>query len=88
MAIDFEKHRRDLESNAGRVKCAHCDNWIEMRATRCPKCGVHFRGDAFQFAARSDDLETARANRRRRLGIAAAIVALLFTLGVALFFMQ
>lgn len=37
------------------VPCAHCDAMIIASATRCPECGVHFRGQAQDFNPREDD---------------------------------
>lgn len=87
MTVDFEKHRRERENDPNRVKCAHCGALIEARSTRCRKCGVHFRGEAFQFEHESDELAAARVSRLRRLRIAAIVIGLLFLVGVVLYFM-
>ena len=47
--LNFEEHRRRAEADPHRVRCARCGKPIPMNATRCPECGVHFRGEAFQF---------------------------------------
>jgi uncharacterized membrane protein YvbJ len=86
VTADFEKHKRALEADSENVKCAHCGSWIPSRSKRCPKCGVHFRGEAFQFSHESDELEKERRKRIRRIRNAAIVVGLLFLAGVALFF--
>lgn len=86
MTVDFESHRRDIENDPNRVRCAHCGGWVEARAKRCRKCGVNFRGEAFQFAHESDDLAVAKARFRRRAQIVAIAIGVLFLIGVGLFF--
>lgn len=34
------------------VACAHCGEEIWSYAQRCPQCGTHFRGEAWQFEHR------------------------------------
>jgi uncharacterized membrane protein YvbJ len=86
VSIDFEKHKREIESDPNRVRCAHCGTWVQTRAGRCPKCGVRFLGEAFQFAHRSDELEAERAFRARRVRAIAIVIAILFAIGVIAFF--
>ncbi len=31
------------------VRCIKCGAQISAYATRCPECGVHFRGEAYDF---------------------------------------
>jgi uncharacterized membrane protein YvbJ len=88
VAIDFEKHKKEISSDPNRVRCAHCGSWVATRAGRCASCGVHFKGEAFQFAHRSDELEGERSRRSRRMRIGASIIAVLFLLGVITFFAQ
>ena len=88
MNVDFEKHKQSIESDPNRVRCAHCGAWIATRADRCPKCGVYFKGEAFQFVHRSDELEAERRARARRLRIVGAVIALLFLLGILAFSLQ
>ena len=52
--LNFEEHRRRRDENASLVRCAHCKEWILATATRCPECGVHFQGEAQDFADDSD----------------------------------
>lgn len=52
--LSFEEHRRRREENASTVRCARCGRWIVATATRCPECGVHFQGEAQDFAHPSD----------------------------------
>jgi hypothetical protein len=48
--LNFEEHRRRRDENASTVRCARCREWIVATATKCPECGVHFRGEAQDFA--------------------------------------
>jgi uncharacterized membrane protein YvbJ len=70
----FGEHRRRREDDPTRVRCARCGKLIPMAATRCPECGVHFQGQAFQFSHASEHEGTSR--RKSRLSILAAIVFL------------
>ena len=45
---------QDNSGDASQVKCAHCGKYIGMRRTRCPHCGIHFHGEAFQFKHKSE----------------------------------
>ena len=40
----------DAPLEAETVVCARCGKYIWAYAIRCPKCGVHFNGEAWQFA--------------------------------------
>ena len=51
--LNFEEFRRRREENASTVRCAKCGEWIVATATRCPACGVHFQGEAQEFASES-----------------------------------
>jgi len=86
MSVDFTKHKQLIENDPNRVRCAHCGAWVASRSSRCPKCGVHFKGEAFQFVHPSDELEAERAARARRMRIVAVIIGLLFAAGVIAFF--
>jgi uncharacterized membrane protein YvbJ len=70
----LDEHRRRREDDPTRVRCARCGKLIPMTATRCPECGVHFQGQAFQFNHASDHEGGSR--RRSRLSILMAIVLL------------
>ena len=48
--LNFEEHRRRREENPSTVRCARCKEWIVATATKCPECGVHFQGEAQDFA--------------------------------------
>jgi hypothetical protein len=48
--LNFEEHRRRREEDASPVRCARCKKWIVATSTRCPACGVHFQGEAQDFA--------------------------------------
>ncbi len=43
-SLDDYRQENDL------VRCAKCGALISAYATRCPECGVHFRGEACDFA--------------------------------------
>jgi uncharacterized membrane protein YvbJ len=86
VTIDFEKHKRRLDEDPNRVRCAHCGAWILARETRCPSCGVNFRGEAFQFEHELDDLAAARRVRRGRVRMVAIVVGALFLIGVIAYF--
>ncbi len=86
MTADFEKHKKAIDADPNRVRCAHCGAWIPVRAERCPRCGVFFKGEAFQFSHRSDELEAVRRSRAKRIRIIAIAIGILFLLGVVLFF--
>jgi hypothetical protein len=58
--LNFEEHRRRREENASTVRCVRCRKWIVATATKCPECGVHFQGEAQDFAPDED----ASAGRR------------------------
>jgi len=88
MSIDFEKHKKLIEEDPNRVKCAHCGSWVPAHAEQCRKCGVHFKGEAFQFAHSSDELESERMSRARRIRVIAIAIGLLFAIGVILFFVR
>jgi len=89
LTIDFEEHkRRRSEEDPDKVRCAHCGAWIFARSTRCPQCGVYFRGEAFQFAHGSDELAADRATRRRRAIVMAIGIIIALIISAGLFFSQ
>lgn len=58
--LSFEEHRRRRDDNPSLVPCARCGQRILATATRCPECGVHFQGEAQEFAHESErDLRSA-----------------------------
>ncbi len=66
----LSEYRRGTGS---RVACPKCNAAIPAETTRCPYCGVHFRGAAHTFAP---DAEAAMEKRRRpvvRALVAAAV---------------
>jgi predicted amidophosphoribosyltransferase len=54
---NFEEFRRRREENASTVRCAKCGEWIVATVTRCPECGVHFQGEAQDFADAAEPAE-------------------------------
>jgi len=79
--LSFEEHRRRREENAGPARCAKCGEWIVATATRCPGCGVHFQGEAQDFAHPS---ETAGAGGGPQGWVVAVAVMLLAAMEVGL----
>ena len=47
---NFEERRRRRGEDASTVRCAWCKRWIMATATQCRECGVHFPGEAQDFA--------------------------------------
>ena len=87
MTVDFETWKRRSGDDPNKVRCARCGAWIFARANRCPKCGVHFDGEAFQFSHEpSDELIAEKPARRRRALVIAIILAIGLVVGVALYF--
>lgn len=48
--LSFEDARRKRDDNASLVPCARCGKRVVATATRCSECGVHFGGQAQEFA--------------------------------------
>jgi ribosomal protein L37AE/L43A len=48
--LNFEEHRRKREQNRDLVPCPKCKKPILATSIRCPECGVHFDGEAYDFA--------------------------------------
>jgi uncharacterized membrane protein YvbJ len=86
VTIDFESEKRKRDDDPNRVRCAHCGQWIFSRSKRCPKCGVFFRGEAFQFTHADDELHDERLRRRRRGLVAVAVLVTILVVSVTLFF--
>lgn len=80
--LSFDEHRRLRDET--QVRCAHCRHWILATAIRCDHCGVHFQGEAQDFA---DPAARHRAGKRSlfmvivALSLVAAIVAALVLRG-------
>ena len=43
--LSFEAAKHDPDW----VRCARCKKRIRATETQCPKCGVHFQGEAYDF---------------------------------------
>lgn len=71
--LNFQSLRQRLDENANRVRCARCGKWILASDTTCPKCGVHFHGEAQDFSHGADR----KPAKMRTLWIVAAIAALI-----------
>lgn len=66
------------EGGSDLVRCAKCGAMINAYAIRCRECGIHFRGEAYDFAP----LTGPRRPRAIRW-IAGVVVALLVVLATA-----
>jgi hypothetical protein len=86
MTVDFREAKRKRDEDPNKVKCSHCGEWIFARSTKCPRCGVHFRGEAFQFSHGSDELEIERERRRRRAFTIGITLLIFFGVAAALIF--
>ena len=86
MTADFEKHKQAIERDPNRVRCAHCGAWVPARAEKCRSCGVHFKGEAFQFSHASDEIEGARRARATRIRRMAIVIGILFLVAVVAYF--
>lgn len=47
--LNFDEFRRQEEEDENLVRCVRCGKRILATSTRCPKCGVHFEGEAQDF---------------------------------------
>lgn len=57
--LNFNEHRR-RDGNDDLVRCARCGKMILATAMRCPECGVHFQGQAYEFDKSSERKATGR----------------------------
>ena len=57
------------------VDCAHCGRPVWDYAQRCPHCGVHYSGEAWQFRYDGEDGEHQGTSRRWWWWLAAALAA-------------
>jgi uncharacterized C2H2 Zn-finger protein len=73
--LNLAAYRRQLEQDGSLVRCARCDRVIPATVTRCPECGVHFRGEAGDIAHAA-----LRDRERQRKGRVAAVVAIVLVL--------
>ncbi|MCE9560771.1 MAG: hypothetical protein K8U57_01825 [Planctomycetes bacterium] len=72
--LSFEEHRRRRDENASTVRCARCGEWIVATATRCPECGIHFQGEAQDFAHPSESPTGQNGQPRWVIGIAVLLL--------------
>ena len=70
------------EDAADLVHCAKCDVLINAYATRCPECGVHFRGEAYDFVLATG---SRRPRAIRWIAWAAVVVLVVLAIGALLF---
>ena len=78
--LNFEEQRRRREENASTVRCARCRKWIVATATKCPECGVHFRGEAQDFAR--DEDSAGERGTPKWVVVLAALLVLVMLVGV------
>ena len=83
--LHFEDYKNKTEEPT--VKCAHCGEYIGMHKTRCPYCGIHFRGEAFQFKHSSEEEQTLARNRTVRVLALIVIILIIISLCVMLYAM-
>jgi len=48
---ELDEYRQEEGSDL--VRCAKCGALINAYARRCPECGIHFDGEAYDFAPRT-----------------------------------
>jgi hypothetical protein len=72
--LSFEEYRRRRDENPDRVRCARCGKSILATVIRCPECGVHFQGEAYEFTHPSQ--RGSGRTRTRRWVVAVAVVLL------------
>jgi hypothetical protein len=78
--LSFEEARRKRDENPSLVRCARCGKTIVATVTRCPECGVHFQGEAQEFAHPSEvSVESGGTPRWVVLVAVLLIVAVLIT---------
>lgn len=58
--ISFDAARRRLEED-DLVRCVRCKKMILATEARCPKCGVHFQGQAYEFEKSADGPQSTRS---------------------------
>ena len=67
-----------------KVKCAHCGKYINMHVRKCPYCGIHFRGEAFQFKHKTE--QDYFASKNKPIKILALIILILIIIGLLILF--
>ena len=80
--LNFEEYRRRADADPNRVRCAKCGTRIPMDATRCPECGVHFQGEAFQFTYAADAEPRRSVRGKLVVGLLVAAVVLAVVAGL------
>lgn len=75
--IDLQKARSATADRRQLVACAHCGRLIPTHSTRCPKCGVHFEGEAFMFGPDAAAVGSARLRK-----VALVVVGLIVAVGL------
>lgn len=76
--IRFAAHDRSQDDGDDEVKCARCGKMIPGDSLRCPKCGVHFQGQAQDYYHASEMPTTGQP----MWVIATAVVLLIFMIAV------
>jgi len=54
---DIDEYADEEDREEDDVRCARCRKWIPGFSTRCPKCGVHFQGQAQDFDDEEDEYQ-------------------------------
>lgn len=65
--IRLDDHRPPDDGDSEKIPCAKCGQLIHMYTTRCPHCGIHFRGAAFEFEHPSEHDATPPSRTLHRL---------------------
>lgn len=66
------------------VQCPKCGKAIWAYARKCPKCGIHFAGEAWQFADNTGRKGTSNSLNQRLGVIVVVLVILAFALSFIL----
>jgi hypothetical protein len=82
--LSFEEYRRRFKHDPSRVRCARCGKWIAVTATRCPECGVYFRGEAFEFTHASERASEDRWSHSWMVLVALVLLLVLILITVGL----
>ncbi len=65
----------DLEET---VPCAHCGREVWAYAQRCPQCGTHFSGEAWQFQYQDGGRQKSGRSWRWLVVVLLLVLAMLF----------
>jgi hypothetical protein len=72
---DLNHFRSTRGTDPTLVPCAKCNTLINMNVVRCPNCGIHFNGPAFQFSPKWE---------RHRQALPLWMRVIMYAIGIAL----